>query len=117
MQTISEKKPFHKKLATAAFAGMLAVGAFSAAPAFAGSHSNGCSASGCNKKTEKSSCSGKSGCKGKTSCKVKASCKGKHSCKGANSCKDKHSCKDKSSCKDKTCKGKTDHSDNENYND
>ena len=66
----SVEKKINKKLATAALTGILAVGAFSAAPAFAGSHSNGCSASGCGKKTEKSGCKGKSGCKA-SGCKAK----------------------------------------------
>lgn len=110
----SVEKKINKKLATAALTGILAVGAFSASPAFAGNHSNGCSAAGCNKKSEKSSCKGKTGCK--SSCKAKSSCKDKHSCKSKNSCKDKHSCKSKNDCK-ASCSGKKDHSDNSTYND
>lgn len=112
------KKPVNKKLATAALTGILAVGAFSAAPAFAGSGSNGCSASGCGKKTEKHNC-GANGCKGKSGCKGKD--KAKNSC-GANGCKgkakaEKNSCS-ANGCKGKSgCEGKTDHSDNDNYND
>ena len=55
----------NKKLATVALAGMLAVGTFSASPAFAGSHGNSCSASGCGSKTEGNAC--KSGCRSETS--------------------------------------------------
>ncbi len=106
------KKPINKKLAAAAFAGMLAVGAFSAAPAFAGSGTNGCSAAGCGKKTEKSSCKASHGCKGKTSCKAKHSCKDKTSCKAKADCKGKTSCKTKSGS---TCTG--DHNDGSRYND
>lgn len=108
------KKKINKKLATVALAGALAVGAFSAAPAFAGEHGNSCSSAGCNKKAEKSSCKAKSKCKGN-------SCKSKHSCK-KNSCKSASSCKAKSSCKGNSCKAKSsckakDHSDNSTYND
>lgn len=98
----------NKKVATVALAGILAMGAFSAAPAFAGNGGNGCGASGCNKKTEKHSCSGKSGCPSK----AKNSCKGKSSCPS----KDKPTCK-----KNKTCnksKGKVrSHNDSSRYND
>ncbi len=103
-----QKKPMNKKVATVALAGILAMGAFSAAPAFAGNGGNGCGASGCNKKTEKHSCSGKSGCPSK----AKNSCKGKSSCPS----KDKPTCKKKKKCN--KSKGKIrSHNDNSRYND
>lgn len=81
----------NKKLATVALAGMLAMGSFSAVPAFAGGHgANGCSAAGCKSKTEseghKSGCNA-NGCKSaeKSSCKA-AEGGDKASCKGASSC-------------------------------
>lgn len=97
----------NKKIATMALAGILAMGAFSAAPAFAGHHgANSCSAAGCSAKTEKNSC------------KAKASCKDKTSCKSMSSCKDKSSCKEKcnSGCKSKGS-ARPSHSDNDRYND
>lgn len=106
-------KTINKKLATAAFAGMLAMGAFSAAPAFAGSHGgNGCSAAGCNAKTEKNACKTKSGCK--SSCKAKSGCKDANKCKGQ--CSKKSDCQ-KSQCKKSSCSKKKHHNDNKRYND
>lgn len=100
----------NKKLATVAFAGILAMGAFSAAPAFAGSHGgNGCSAAGCGSKTEKSSCNSANGCKDANSCKSAKPCKSKSACK-------KSQCKTKAPCKSK-CKKSASHEDNSRYND
>ncbi|MGH1456792.1 MAG: hypothetical protein ACRBDI_08420 [Alphaproteobacteria bacterium] len=103
----------NKKLATAAFAGLLAMGAFSAAPAFAGSHgTNGCSAAGCNAKTEKNACKTKSGCK--SSCKAKSGCKDANACK-SKCTKSKEQCsKKKSQC---TKKSQQHHNNNDRYND
>lgn len=69
------------KLATAALAGLMAVGMLVAQPALAGEH-------------EKGSCKAKSGCKGKAAAhkseskahSEKASCKGADKAKEANSC-------------------------------
>lgn len=101
----------NKKIATVAFAGMLAMGAFSAAPAFAGGHGgNGCSAAGCHTKTEKNSCKSTSGCK--------SSCKSKSSCKDASKCQAKCKSEAKPGCKSKSgCKSKPSHEDNSRYND
>lgn len=101
----------NKKVATVALAGILAMGAFSAAPAFAGNHAgNGCSAAGCGSKTEKSGCKGASGCK--SGCESKSSCKSKSGCEGKSGCKSKNECK--SGCKSKSAPS---HEDNARYND
>lgn len=118
--TSKTKKPIvQKKLATVALAGMLAVGAFTATPAFADPGSNGCSASGCNSKAETNSCQAKSGCKsackggchskeGKVTCKTKASCQTKTE-EGKATCQSKVSCQNKAKC--------SGHNDDKRYND
>lgn len=93
----SKKTPVNKKIATMALAGALAMGAFTAAPAYAGGMNNGCNANGCKSETrpapekcpDKAGCQSKSGCQGKTACQTKSSCKSMNKCKSANSCKTK----------------------------
>lgn len=104
-----------KKTVAYALAGILAAGAFTATPAFAGSHGNGCSAAGCGAKKEAHSCSGKSGCNDKHSCKAN-SCADKHACKGS-AAKDKNSCSGNSCSGKSSCAGKDNHNDNSRYND
>lgn len=117
MTDSAKKSKVNKKLATVALAGIMAVGAFSASPAFAGSHGNSCSASGCGSKTEGNAC--KSGCKssdkptGGSSCASKSTCQAKTSCQAAT--ETKATCQAKASCENKaSCSG---HNDNKRYND
>ncbi|MBK6896622.1 MAG: hypothetical protein IPH06_08540 [Alphaproteobacteria bacterium] len=114
----AQRAKVNKKLATVALAGMLAVGTFSASPAFAGSGGNACSASGCGSKTEGNAC--KSGCKssdkptGGSSCASKTSCQTKSSCQAA-ATETKATCQAKASCENKaSCSG---HNDKKRYND
>lgn len=81
------------KLALAALAGLLSVGALTAGVAHAGDQAEG----GTAMKMEKTAC------KGKASCKSNQMEKEKHACKGLNSCKGqgadgKNACKGQGSC-------------------
>lgn len=78
-----------KKLASAALAGLLAVGVMGTGVALAAD-------SGTNQEMEKNACKGPNGCKGE-------SADGKHACKGQNACKGqgadgKNACKGMGSC-------------------
>lgn len=116
-QTQIQQTTPNKKLATVALAGLLAMGTFSAAPAFAGSHSNGCGSSSCKGKkapVQANGCGSKPVAGAKNACKAASKCKSMDSANTKNACKSMNKCKSMNGCGGKTHES---HEDNGRYND